>query len=220
VTITDVPTEAIGQDEAQVLFREAKQRRHRRWIVSGIVACLVTALALVVSVVLVPGGGSGTTLPSHIEPVSAPTCQDTHLGPRASSGGSESSQGWVTIALTNNGPSCRIDGYPLIVAALGHTLSGAVRTLPISVVDGSDYEHHDPGPHPLIIKQGSAVSFDLGSNTASGTVYIISNVQVTVPGASSPLTVSLHAAGSRFPGSPIQLLVTAFVAGSAGPPAI
>jgi hypothetical protein len=220
VTITDVPTEAIGLDEMQVLFREAKQRRHRRWVASGIVVCVVAALALLVSVILGPRGGSGTTLPSHIAPGGVPTCQNTQLGARDTSGGGEASQGWVTIAVTNNGPTCGINGYPRIVAALGHTLSGAVRTLPISVVDGSDYEHHDPGPHSLIVEQGSAVSFDLGSNTASGTVYIISNVQVTVPGASSPLNVSVHTAGSRFAGSPIQLLVTAFVAGSTGPPAI
>ena len=63
MTITDVPTEAIELDETQVLFQEAKQRRRRRWIASGIGVAIVAVLVLVVSVTLGPVGGSGTAVP-------------------------------------------------------------------------------------------------------------------------------------------------------------
>jgi hypothetical protein len=157
---------------------------------------------------------------SAIAPVSIQTaCQYTHLRAHVTAGGGEASQPFVVIAVTNKGPNCVVEGYPLIAAALGHTLTGAVRVVPISVVDGSDYEHRDPGPHPLILKRGTSVSFDVGTNTASGTVYTISELEVTLPGGSSPLDVSVHTGGSAFAGLPIQLVVTAFVSGSAGPPA-
>jgi hypothetical protein len=153
----------------------------------------------------------------HIAQVSIQTtCQSTQLRAHATSGGGEASQPFVAIAVTNRGPSCAIGGYPLIVGAWGHTLSGAERELPISVVDGSEYERHDPAPHRLILKQGSAVSFDLGTNTATGSVYVISELKVMLPGESSPLLVSVHTGGSALIGSPIRLLVTAFVTGSAG----
>jgi hypothetical protein len=220
VTITDVPAEAIGLDETEVLFREARRRRRRRWIASGILFCVVTALALLVSVMLSPGQGTFTTYPSESGPVGVQTaCQSTQLYARNTSGGGEASQPYAIIAVTNNGPSCSINGYPRIVAVLGHVISGGrVRALPTSVVDGPDYEHPDPGPHLLVVKKGSAVSFALGTNTESGAVYTIGELEVTLPGDSAPLNVAVTTAASAFAGKPIQLAVTAYVSGSAGPP--
>jgi hypothetical protein len=221
VTITDVPTEAIGLDETEVLFREARRRRHRRWIASGIVVCLVTGLALLVSVMLSPREGPGSTYPSETTPVSVrKACQSTQLEARSTSGGGEASQPYVIIAITNNGRSCSISGHPRIVAAVGHVISGGpMRALPITVVDGPDYEHPDPGPYPLIVKQGSAVSFALGTQTASGTAYTISELEVALPGDPAPLNVAVTTAASAFAATPIRLAVTALVPGSAGPPA-
>lgn len=152
-------------------------------------------------------------------PMAIPTaCRNAELGARVTAGGGEASQPFVIVAVTNDGPSCSIKGYPRIVAASGHTLQGQVGPLRIEVVDGADYEHPDPGPHHLTLSRGSAVSFALGSDADSGTIYLIKTLSFTLPGYSSPLKVSVRTAGSAFTGSPIRLLVTAFVQGSAGPP--
>ena len=148
----------------------------------------------------------------------ATACRSNELGARVTSRGSEASQPFVIVAVTNDGPSCSIEGYPRIVVIAGHTLQGPLGPLRIDVVDGADYEHPDPGRHQLTLRRGSAVPFALGSDTASGTVYLINTLSFTLPGYSSPLKVSEHTAGSVFGGSPIRLLVTAFVQGSAGPP--
>jgi hypothetical protein len=44
VTIVDSPTETSSHDEAQLLFQKARQRRRRRWLISGIVASIVLAV--------------------------------------------------------------------------------------------------------------------------------------------------------------------------------
>ena len=124
----------------------------------------------------------------------------------------------MIIAVTNDGSSCSIKGYPRIVGAIGGTLQGQVIPLRIAVADGADYEHPDPGPHQLTLSRGSAVSFALGSDTASGTVNLIQDLTFTLPGYSWPLKAYVRTAGSAFSGSPIRLMVTAFVQGSAGPP--
>ncbi|MGD0393892.1 MAG: DUF4232 domain-containing protein [Acidimicrobiales bacterium] len=161
-----------------------------------------------------------TTHPPDSSPVrNQATCQNAQLRARVTSGGSEASQPFVIIALTNNGPSCSINGYPRIVSALGSVLSGGwVLPLPIAVADGPDYEHPDPGPRPTVLRRGSAVSFALGTNTASGTVYTITALSVILPGDSSPLKVPVHTLASAFAGSPVKLAVTAFGPGSTGPP--
>ena len=102
-------------------------------------------------------------------PVVIPTaCRSTGLGARVTSGGSEASQPFVIVAVTNDGPSCSIKGYPRIIGAVGHTLQGRVGPLRIDVIDGPDYEHPDPGPHQLTLSRGSAVSFALGSDDSWG----------------------------------------------------
>jgi hypothetical protein len=149
----------------------------------------------------------------------APACQNTELVARVTGGGGEASQPFVIVAVTNDGPSCSIEGYPRIVVASGLALPlGPFRPLRIKVVDGAGYEHPDPGPHQLTLSRGSAVSFALGSDTDSGTIYLIRTLSFTLPGYSSPLKVSVRTPGSAFTGLPIRLPVTAFVQGSAGPP--
>ena len=44
MTIVDSPTETSTHDEAQLLFQEARHRRRRRWLVSGIVASILLAV--------------------------------------------------------------------------------------------------------------------------------------------------------------------------------
>jgi hypothetical protein len=45
MTITEVSTERPTPDQAQALFREAKQRRRRRWLVSGLAAAIVVSVS-------------------------------------------------------------------------------------------------------------------------------------------------------------------------------
>jgi hypothetical protein len=44
VTIVDSPTERSIHDEVQLLFQEARHRRRRRWLISGIVASILLAV--------------------------------------------------------------------------------------------------------------------------------------------------------------------------------
>jgi preprotein translocase subunit SecD len=64
MTIVASPTEKPNVDEAQLLFQEAKQRRRRRWLISGIVALVVVVL-LGVTVSFTAGrGGRGSLKPA------------------------------------------------------------------------------------------------------------------------------------------------------------
>jgi len=51
-------------------------------------------------------------------------CPNTQLGVRVTSGGSEASQPFVIIAVTNKGALCFVDGYPRITAVSGHKVQG------------------------------------------------------------------------------------------------
>ena len=50
MTITDSPATEISELEAQLLFEEARRRRHRRWFIGTmLIFALALAAALVVS---------------------------------------------------------------------------------------------------------------------------------------------------------------------------
>jgi hypothetical protein len=87
MTIVDSPkhTPEVGLihtpevDMAQLLFEEARQRRRRRWLISGI-AVLFIAVALGVTLVLMAGReGRGS-----VQPVAPPPSAHTAVGSRAS----------------------------------------------------------------------------------------------------------------------------------------
>ena len=120
----------------------------------------------------IAGCSSGTTIAIGPDQVSVRTgCHDTQLRASVTSGGGEASQPFVIIAVTDNGPSCSINGYPRIVAASGYPFpQGWRRSLPITVVDGADYEHPDPGAHQITLTKGSAASFALGTSAPTGNV--------------------------------------------------
>lgn len=61
MTIVDAPTQRPVIDEAQLLFQEARQRRRRRWLVSGTVALVVIVLLCATAVGVL--SGKGTTPP-------------------------------------------------------------------------------------------------------------------------------------------------------------
>jgi hypothetical protein len=58
MTVTDLRTEGATSDRAQALFEEARQRRRRRWLVSGVTVAVVAVL-LVLTLGLTRGGDHG-----------------------------------------------------------------------------------------------------------------------------------------------------------------
>jgi len=70
MTVVDAPVDKPKVDEAQLLFQEARQRRRRRWLVSGIVASIALALLGFTLSATLGGGGKGS-LPSLSAPLSA-----------------------------------------------------------------------------------------------------------------------------------------------------
>ena len=65
MTVIDAPPQSAS-DEAQLLFREAKQRRRRRWLLSGIVSLVVLA-AFGLAIASTAGrGGGGSPKPAPI----------------------------------------------------------------------------------------------------------------------------------------------------------
>ncbi len=67
MTVTDVATEGSTSGETQVLFREAKQRRRRRWLVSGITIG-VAAIVLILTIGLTSGRGGNGRSPADANP--------------------------------------------------------------------------------------------------------------------------------------------------------
>ena len=72
MTITDSPTETARVDEAQLLFPEAKQRRRRRWLITGISTfAFLVVLGIVVGLLATQGGAGDSTRPQ-ANPAPAP----------------------------------------------------------------------------------------------------------------------------------------------------
>jgi predicted nucleic acid-binding Zn ribbon protein len=63
MTITDTPTHQAKSDEAQVLFEEARQRRKRRRLMTGITALIVVVMALGITIGLLVSRGGGSARP-------------------------------------------------------------------------------------------------------------------------------------------------------------
>ncbi len=164
-----------------------------------------------------PGFETPPTTKSSVDLISGRTCSGSQLASRVTSGGGEASQPYLIIEVANNGLRCSIEGYPRIVEATGHTLQGRSQPLSISVSDGPDYEHPDPGPHPLSLQRGGSASFAVGTNTASGTTYIVTSMTISLPSGQGALVVPVHTGASALVGKAVHIEVTALVNGSQGP---
>jgi hypothetical protein len=169
---------------------------------------------------------SASPIPSESSPaITAPpriaACRAADLSGTVTDGGSLANQPFVIIALTNtSGSFCHLGGYPKITGAIGYPWSkpSAKRPLSLRVTNGSNYERTDPGPRRIELAPQAAASFAMGTGTAYGPeVYTITSLRVIVPGdgAGVPVVVNIDAGT---PGGSIPALVTAFVAGRAGPP--
>ena len=194
-----------GTSEVSVeTWDTSKMRRYVPWLLLGLLT-VAAALGLGLGLAETPASSSAA-------------CQSDELGTRVTTPESVASQPWLTIAFTNNGGPCSIEGYPRIVAASGHTYQGSIESLPIKVIEGPLYERTDPGSHLIGVAEGSHFSFALGTGTASGTIYVITAISVMLPGNPSPLRVPVDTSGSASTGSPIELRVTALGRGANGPP--
>lgn len=146
------------------------------------------------------------------------SCQVRQLRARVATSGSEASQPFATIALTNRGSrSCTLRGYPGL-AAFGHAESEtadkrlAIRTTHII------YERVDRGPRLVVVRPAEAASFSVGTATAyDGGVHLvtITALHIIVPGTAAPITLQMDMLASGPEGRPIPVGVTAFQAGIA-----
>jgi len=64
MTLVDAPKAMPDVDEVQLLFQEAKERRRRRWLVSGITAVVVVVLVAVSLGIALGTRGGGTVKPA------------------------------------------------------------------------------------------------------------------------------------------------------------
>jgi len=71
MTVLDAPTAMSEADEAQLLFQEARDRRRRRWIRSGIIAATVVVLAALTLGIVLGSRGGGAANPA-VPPGAAP----------------------------------------------------------------------------------------------------------------------------------------------------
>ncbi|NJC69610.1 DUF4232 domain-containing protein [Planosporangium thailandense] len=165
-----------------------------------------------------PGGTATTSTPPQVT-----ACRADQLTGAVTKQGSMASQPFVIIALTNTaGSPCQLTDYPKVTAT-GHPQSAptATGTLPTTVTDGSIYERTDPGPQRIELPPHGAASFALGTTTAyegGAHLYMITQVRVVVPGNQTGIPVTVDIPASTPTGQPIPITVTAFVAGTAGPP--
>jgi hypothetical protein len=84
MTLLDEPS-VESHDHTQVLFQEAKQRRRRRWILSGLVIIGVVLVVLSIAAGFVWGRGGGPSAPTMRVPappaaVNAPPACSVHSG--------------------------------------------------------------------------------------------------------------------------------------------
>lgn len=156
---------------------------------------------------------------------SALACTAADLSARQTRSGSEMSQPFSTVTLTNTsaGP-CALNGYPTITTAAGTSDTapggspGPVRAVPITVHDGGIYEVPDPGPSQVTLASGGTAWFAIGTLTALDPPIVrLTQVSLSLPGPGTPLsgvTIPVTLDATARTGHPIGITVTAFAAGT------
>lgn len=142
-------------------------------------------------------------------------CRGSHTRIAVALTGSNMSQPFADIVVTNTGPvACVLRGYPR-VRAWGHHgwnsdgLSSA--RLPIRVRHGI-YERTDRGPRRIMIRPGQHVFFSVGTATAyQGGLHIITITRfaVTLPGTDRPKPLPIDMPATRPPRRKIPVGITA-----------
>lgn len=152
-----------------------------------------------------PGGGSAR-------------CIAANLAARVATFGSEMSQPFLVISLTNQGTaSCHLRGYPVVsMVGKGEHEGGFSHDLRITVHHGSIYERSDPSPGRVELTPRHTASFALGTATAwDGRIFDITQLAITPPGTHTPLHLKVTLMASAPTGEPIPVGVTALHSGEA-----
>jgi hypothetical protein len=156
-----------------------------------------------------------TTRDTTIEPVHwSPGCGTASLTARVVTSGSEMSQPFLEIALTNRGTTrCRLRGYPA-VTAVGHRAFADEQAAPLRLVvhPGSIYERTDPGPQWVELSPRHRAFFALGTVTAyQGGVHLleITELAITPEGNHAALHLTVDLLASAPANQPIPVGVTA-----------
>jgi hypothetical protein len=244
ITIQDI--------ESRVHQREAVMGLSHRWRVPLLAAaCVVAIVALAAAATAVlhpkrsaqpgpPGpsvtvsatapatsaSASGSASPSAKATTSAATvgpCRAAQLIGKQTDGGSQASQPWRIIALTNvSASTCYLSGYPDL-SARGHAeadTSGTTTSLSIAIRLGIVYGNTDPGPVRIDLAPHSAASFAVGTGMAyqGGAHPIdITELRIALPDNGGSVRVAVALPATAPAGQPIPVGVTGLVAGTAGP---
>lgn len=139
-------------------------------------------------------------------------CPSRQLTAKVVGGGSEMSQPFLDIELTNQGTTaCHLRGY-VSLTAVGHPLHGPNRRVEIALHRGSFYERVDPGPRRVDLQPGHSASFGVGTVTAfQGGKHLIDIIRLTItpPGGHTPISLHVEQPASAPVGKPIPVAVTA-----------
>lgn len=159
---------------------------------------------------------------SALAATAARRCAVKQLAVRVGARSGEAEQTLTIVVLTNTGPArCDLDGYPSLAADFGRASRRRTGPLRVVVHDGPTYFRRDLGPRRVVLPPGGSASFaletELGFNGGADAASI-TRLAVVPPGdrASLALPIDLGLDGPL--GQPYPILVTALVAGRAGPP--
>ena len=208
------------------LVATAVRRGRRRRIATLSAKAALFAIPVVVAVVVFanPSADKVTTAvrpPSSASgassaPVAA--CTGAQLSGKVLRGGSQSSQPFDEIVLTNGGPGpCQLSGYPQMTA-WGSTGKGPSAPLDTVLTRGSTFEIPDPGPAKVVLAPGGSAWFAVGAGTAyGGPIVSIDRVVIDVGsgagGSAGHVDVTLGMGANGPQGKAIPITVTAFAPG-------
>ena len=118
------PTEAQGPTSLEVLFKEARRRRRRRWAIGTSAVLLAAGVGAAVGL-----GGSAPGRPRPAPPTTsevtyspkrvalppAPACSADQLSAQYKFVGVGMDNVLTSVVFTNAGPRCRLSGYPTLI---------------------------------------------------------------------------------------------------------
>ncbi|MEP7018984.1 MAG: DUF4232 domain-containing protein [Actinomycetota bacterium] len=209
-----------------VLVATAVRKGRRRRIATLSAKAALFALPVVAAAVVFANSSPGKVTTA-VRPPSSPNgassapiddCTGAQLSGKVFRGGSQSSQPFEEIVLTNGGPGpCHLFGYPRITA-WGSTGQGPSAPLDTVLTQGSTFEIPDPGPTKLVLAPGGPAWFALGASTAyGGPMVSIDRVVIDVGsaagGSAGHVSVTLGMGASGPQGKAIPITVTAFASG-------
>ncbi len=177
--------------------------------VAGVTALVVTGCGAAV------GGGSV----GQPHPVGIASCQSADLTASVGEYGSEASQPFLTVKLTNHTAApCRMKGYS-VLTVVGNDADPPARPIHVVVSHGSTYERADPGPHPLLVAPHRFASFTIGTATAyTGPMATLHRFKIRLDTGDHALVVDQEMPANGPRGEPIPVKETALGLGIPKPP--